>query len=204
MSPSRLDPTTPAWPLHVDDDPTLILGGELGNSAASHPEAMGPLWDKLAALGLNTVLVPLSWELWEPEEGRFVPSLVDGLVAGAEARGLKLVLLWFGTWKNSMSCYVPTWVKRDQGRFARARTRDGRGLDILQVDDLPVAQLGAETQVQVLGEGVGPPAAGILDGAPTPDTGRSVELEKMTAGLAPRLLDGEMNVQLQGLQSGEQ
>ena len=80
----------------------------------------------------------------------------------------------------------------------------GRGLDLLQEDDPPVAQLGAEAQVQVLGEGVGPPAAGILDGAPPPDTGRAVELEEMVPCPAARLLDGEMDVQLQGLQPGEQ
>src|SRR5690606_9775274 len=45
--------------------------------------------------------------------------------------GLRLVLLWFGTWKNCMSCYVPAWVKADQGRFPRVQGRDGRGVEIL-------------------------------------------------------------------------
>ena len=80
----------------------------------------------------------------------------------------------------------------------------GRGLDLLQEDDPPVAQLGAEAQVQVLGEGVGPPAAGLVDGPPPPDAGRAVELEEVAARLAAGLLDGEMDVQLQGLQPGEQ
>lgn len=119
------------FPLTVDGKPFLILGGELGNSASSHPGSMDPVWKKLAELGLNTVLTPVSWELWEPQEGRFAPALLEGLLEGARAHGLRLALLWFGTWKNSMSCYVPSWVKRDPDRFPRARTRDGRAQDIL-------------------------------------------------------------------------
>ena len=38
---------------------------------------------------------------------------------------LKLVLLWFGSWKNSMSCYAPGWVKKDFRRFPRTRDRNG-------------------------------------------------------------------------------
>jgi beta-galactosidase GanA len=118
-------------PWNVGGKPFRILGGELGNSAASHPQTMEPVWERLAALGLNTVLVPLGWDQWEPVEGRFDTAHVDALLAGAERHGLKLALLWFGAWKNSMSCYVPPWVKRDSGRFPRARTRTGRAVEIL-------------------------------------------------------------------------
>jgi hypothetical protein len=44
---------------------------------------------------------------------------------------MRLVLLWFGSWKNSMSCYVPGWVKTDAIRFPRARDSQGQGLEIL-------------------------------------------------------------------------
>jgi beta-galactosidase GanA len=64
-------------------------------------------------------------------EGRFDWSSVDGLLKAARANDLKLVLLWFGAWKNSMSTYVPAWVKRDQTRFPRAQLPGGEGLDIL-------------------------------------------------------------------------
>ena len=80
---------------------------------------------------LNTVLAPVSRELIEPEEGRFDWRSVDDLLTAARAHDLKLVLLWFGAWKNSMSTYAPGWVKRDWARFPRARSADGHSLDIL-------------------------------------------------------------------------
>jgi beta-galactosidase GanA len=109
----------------------LILGGELGNSSASSERYMAPHWPRLKQMHLNTVLAPVSWELIEPTEGHFVWDQVDSLVGAARANGLKLVLLWFGAWKNSMSTYVPAWVKRDQARFPRAQLPNGQGLDIL-------------------------------------------------------------------------
>src|SRR5207244_8066843 len=67
----------------------------------------------------------------EPQEGKFDVTLVDGLIRDARASGLKLVPLWFGSWKNSMSSYVPSWVKKDQKRFPRSQDKSGRGLEIL-------------------------------------------------------------------------
>jgi beta-galactosidase GanA len=117
--------------LIVDGAPFLMLAGELGNSTASDLDYLRPYWRRLEALNLNTVLVPVYWELIEPVEGEFDFSLVDGLIEAAREHNMRLVLLWFGSWKNSMSSYVPAWVKRDQQRYPRAETSDGRGLEIL-------------------------------------------------------------------------
>ncbi|MFL6734989.1 MAG: DUF5597 domain-containing protein [Sphingomicrobium sp.] len=117
--------------LVVDGHPFLILAGELGNSAASSRAYMQPIWPKLKQLNLNTVLAPVSWELIEPQEGRFNFSSVDELLADARAHDMRLVILWFGAWKNSMSSYVPGWVKRDQARFPRVRLQDGTSAEIL-------------------------------------------------------------------------
>ncbi|MBV9613510.1 MAG: beta-galactosidase, partial [Acidobacteriaceae bacterium] len=87
-----------ATQLIVDGKPFLILGGELHNSSASSPAYMEPLWPKLAALNLNTVLAPVSWELMEPEEGKFDFGQLDGILEGARRNNLHLVLLWFGSW----------------------------------------------------------------------------------------------------------
>jgi beta-galactosidase GanA len=117
--------------LLVEGKPFLILGGELGNSTASDLAGMQKHWDLFGKLHINTILAPVSWELIEPEEGRFDFSSLDGLVQQARQHHQRLVLLWFGAWKNSMSSYVPAWVKRNQTRFPRAQLPDGKGVEIL-------------------------------------------------------------------------
>jgi len=103
--------------LFIDNKPFLMLAGELHNSSASSVEYMKPIWDKLAALHLNTVIGTVSWELIEPAEGKFDFSLVDAQIRNAQERHMKLVLIWFATWKNAGSSYVPRWVKADRKRF---------------------------------------------------------------------------------------
>lgn len=120
-----------ATQLVVQGRPFLVRGGELGNSSSSSLEYMRPVWPKLAAMKLNTVVIPVYWELIEPSEGKFDFQLVDGLLRDARQHGLKLVPLWFASWKNSMSTYAPAWVKRDQQRFPRSQDRAGRGIEIL-------------------------------------------------------------------------
>ena len=117
--------------LVVDGKPFLIRGGELGNSTASNPAYLQPFWPKFVELDMNTVLAPLYWDLLEPAEGRFDFASLDRLVQDARASRMRLVLLWFGSWKNSMSCYAPAWVKRDARRFPRATDRDGTPQEIL-------------------------------------------------------------------------
>ena len=124
--------------LHLHGDPFLILGGELANSSASSADYMDAsgTWQTLREAGLNTVLAPVYWELLEPEEGRFDFSTVDYLLSSARSQDLHLVLLWFGTWKNSMSCYVPAWVKRGFGkRFTLAENSDGTVPEIISAFD---------------------------------------------------------------------
>ena len=117
--------------LIVDDKPFLILGGELGNSSASSNEYMRPIWPKLKQMNLNTVIAPVYWELMEPVESKFDFSLVDSLITNARLFNMKLVLLWFGTWKNSMSCYTPAWVKTNTTRFPRAMDKNGSPQEII-------------------------------------------------------------------------
>ena len=117
--------------LVVDGRSFLVLGGELGNSSASDMPYMEPFWDKFSAMHLNTILSPVYWELMEPAEGRFDFSLVDSMVSAAERHRLRLILLWFGSWKNSMSCYAPAWVKTNPERFPRALNTVGHRMEIL-------------------------------------------------------------------------
>ncbi len=119
-----------ATQLIVDGAPFLIRGGELSNSHGE-PDYLRASWPKFRALNLNTIVAPVYWDVLEPAEGKFDWASVDGLLADAHANDMHLVLLWFGTWKNSMSCYVPDWVKTDTARFPRARTSTGQAMEIL-------------------------------------------------------------------------
>jgi len=127
----HLEPQGTTQRLIVNGQPMLLIGGELGNSSSSSATYMAPHWSRLHQMHLNTVLTPVSWELIEPTEGHFDWSSVDLQLEAARANQLKLVILWFGAWKNSMSTYVPAWVKRNQSRFPRAQLPNGQGLDIL-------------------------------------------------------------------------
>jgi beta-galactosidase GanA len=117
--------------LLVSNKPFLILGGELGNSSASSNDYMKSIWPKLKQMNLNTVIAPVYWELIEPDEQGFDFSLVDSLIHYARANDMKLVLLWFGSWKNSMSCYAPAWIKTNTTKFPRAVDKNGVKQEIL-------------------------------------------------------------------------
>ena len=107
-----------------------ILGGELSNSAATSVEDIDEVLPRMRALGLNTVLVPAYWEFVEPVEGKFDFTLIDRTIDMARREQLHVVLLWFGAWKNSMSCYAPGWFKQDTKRFPRAMTAEGKQMEI--------------------------------------------------------------------------
>ena len=128
---TELKPHEAAMQLWVEGKPFLMIGGELGNSSATCPEDIERIFPKLKRIGLNTVLVPAYWELTEPEENKWDFALTDKVLAEARKNGLKVVFLWFGAWKNSMSCYAPSWVKQDYKRFPRARTQAGKPLEIV-------------------------------------------------------------------------
>ncbi|MBC7828753.1 MAG: DUF5597 domain-containing protein [Chitinophagaceae bacterium] len=112
-----------ATQLIVDGQPFLLLAGELHNSSSSSAAYMKPIWRRLSSIGLNTVLAVVSWELTEPEEGKFDFSLVDSLIHDSRKNNMRLTLLWFGSWKNGLSHYSPAWVKKDFKRFPRMRIK---------------------------------------------------------------------------------
>ena len=120
-----------ATQLIVNDRPFIMLAGETHNSSSSTLEYMESLWPKLKNLNLNTVLMPISWEQFEPEEGKFDYTLVDGLIRQARENDIKIVFLWFGSWKNGFSSYVPVWVKKDTKRFPLVKRANGNKRDVL-------------------------------------------------------------------------
>jgi len=118
------------YALLVDGKPYLALGGQIHNSSA-WPSELSQVWESMAALHANTIEAPVYWEQIEAQPGKFDFSNVDALVEGARAHTLRMVLLWFGTWKNGNMHYVPAWVKQDTKRFPRVIRADGEPIDVL-------------------------------------------------------------------------
>jgi len=121
--------------LVVDGKPLLILGGELGNSTASDLKYLERQWPVLKTIGINTVLAPVEWDQIEPQQGVYDFKPLEGMLRQAEANGMKVVLLWFGAWKNSTSSYTPPYIKRDYQTYAKAQDNKGVPQDILSPYD---------------------------------------------------------------------
>ena len=112
--------------LFVDGKPFYAVGGEVHNSDASSPAYMQEkIWPVADRLGMNTVLLPVSWELVEPVEGEFDFSIPDELIRQARRWNKRIIFLWFGSWKNAEMMYAPAWVKQDRARFRRAQIVKG-------------------------------------------------------------------------------
>jgi beta-galactosidase GanA len=114
--------------LMVDGAPYLLLGAQVNNSSAWET-VLPKVWPAVRKLGANTLSVPIAWEQVEPTEGKFDFAFLDALLAGARERQLRLVLLWFATWKNNGPNYAPGWVKLDGARFPRLVDSKGKVLN---------------------------------------------------------------------------
>lgn len=110
----------------VKGKPFILLAGEVHNSDSSSPAYMERIWDIADQLGMNTLLLPVSWEMIEPEEGHFDFSVPQALIDQARSRDMHIVFLWFGSWKNAECMYAPAWVKTDLVRFPRAQIEKGK------------------------------------------------------------------------------
>lgn len=116
--------------LMVDGAPFLVLGAQVNNSS-NWPQALDDVWPAIDVVKPNTVMVPVAWEQVEAKEGMFDFSFVDVLLKQAREKDVRLILLWFATWKNNSPNYAPDWVKLDNTRFPRVVTADGRTLNSL-------------------------------------------------------------------------
>lgn len=121
----RIETAAGRHALIVDDAPFLMLAVQANNSS-NYPAMLPQVWPLARRLHANTLEIPVAWEQIEPVEGRFDFSYLDALLPQAREHGMRLVLLWFATWKNTGPNYAPAWVKTDNRRFPRMRTAEGR------------------------------------------------------------------------------
>lgn len=79
----------------------------------------------------NTVSHAIFWDEIEPEEGKFDFSSVDTSIRLARKYNLKVMFLWFATWKNAVMDYAPEWMKADPQRFQRVVCPTGKSIWVL-------------------------------------------------------------------------
>lgn len=116
------------YALMVDGAPYLMLGMQANNSSA-WPGYLDKVWPAAEDLHANTVELPIYWEQFEPEPSRYDYSVLDTILTQARAHHFRLVLLWFGTWKNGASHYNPEWMKLDQKKYPFVLGIDGKTVD---------------------------------------------------------------------------
>jgi hypothetical protein len=114
--------------LIVDGKPFLMLGAQSHNSSA-WPAMLPGVWRAVEFLHANTLEVPIYWEQIEPQPGKFDFSLVNVLLEQAREHKVRLVLLWFATWKNGSNHYMPEWMKRDAQKYPNIIGRNGQPVD---------------------------------------------------------------------------
>ena len=116
------------YALLVDNQPYFILGGQVHNSSG-WPAMLPNVWEAVSYLHANTLEIPVYWEQIEPEPGKFDFSIVNSLLLQARQHQTRLVLLWFGTWKNGSNHYMPGWMKRDAAKYPNVTGRKGQPID---------------------------------------------------------------------------
>jgi len=114
--------------LLVDGLPFFMLGGQAHNSSA-WPGMMPQVWSAVKTMNANTLEIPIYWEQIEPQPGKFDFSLVDTLLKQGREHNVRLVLLWFATWKNGSSHYMPEWMKHDPVKYPVITSRNGQPVD---------------------------------------------------------------------------
>ncbi len=116
------------YALLVDGAPYLALAAQVRNSSA-WPSIFQKLWPTLEYMNVNTVEVPVYWNQFEPQPRQYDCTLVDMLLSEARQHNVRLVPLWFATWKNGSQHFMPDWMKLDPGRYSHALDKTGQAVD---------------------------------------------------------------------------
>lgn len=118
------------YALIVGGKPFIILGAQLWNSSA-WPYLTDQFWNQAKELGCNTIEAPVYWQNIEPEPGTYQFSELENLILEARRHDLKLVLLWFGSYKNGRSQYAPPWILENTVKYPRMKNRAGQEIYVL-------------------------------------------------------------------------
>src|SRR5271157_5402616 len=112
----------------VDGKPFFPIGGQSCNSSGYNDKESETAFKIIKLLHGNTLEIPVYWDLVEPFEGKFDFTSIDALIASARRNEVRLILLWFATWKNGNMDYAPAWVKTNPQRFKRVINPTGKDI----------------------------------------------------------------------------
>lgn len=114
--------------LIVDGEPYLVLGAQSNNSS-SWPATLPQVWSAMDQLHINTLEIPIYWEQFEPQPGVYDYSVMDSIIKQARERNLRVILLWFATWKNGSNHYMPQWMKLKPDTYFNMVNKNGEPID---------------------------------------------------------------------------
>ena len=134
------------YTFYVDGEPFIVLGAQLWNSSA-WPAITDQFWNQAGELGCNTLEAPVYWQNIEPEPGKFNFKELEHLILSAREQNLKLILLWFGSYKNGRSQYAPPWVLENTEQYPRMK--DGNGQEIYVLSAVSRTNLEADKRAFV-------------------------------------------------------
>ena len=137
--------------LVVDGQPFFMFAGQINNSSA-WPSQLPEVWRAVETIHANTVEMPVYWEQIEPAQGKFDFSVVDTLLKEARQHNVRLVLLWFATWKNGSAHYLPEWMKLEAGaKYPNITGRTGRPVDSPSPHNTAAMELDAKAFAAFMG-----------------------------------------------------
>lgn len=117
----------------IDGKPFVMFTGELHNSTSTSESYMKEIgvWQKMKDANFNTVIASCSWDVIEREPGKYDFTSVDHVIRSAREYGLKVVMIWFASWKNGNSTYAPSYIKRNPAKYPLVKNENGQTLNVL-------------------------------------------------------------------------
>lgn len=117
----------------IDGKPFVMFTGELHNSTSTSESYMQEIgvWKQMKDAHFNTVIASCSWDVIEREPDKYDFTSVDHVIRHARENGLKVVLIWFASWKNGNSTYAPSYIKRNPSKYPLVKNEEGQTVNVL-------------------------------------------------------------------------
>jgi hypothetical protein len=110
----------------VDGKPFIILGLQWDCDGCYTPEDMDPFFEHGEKMGLNTASLLLYWKEIEPVKGEYRFEMLDHRIEMARKHNMKIVLVWFGSYKNGNLTYAPDYIRFDHKTYTKVIDKHGK------------------------------------------------------------------------------